>query len=155
VSIASLARTCGIPPRTLSWRLQQGWSLERAFTKSTEPIAGHYRRLGRTDHVHIDIARKAIGKALPKKAIVHHVNEIKDDDRPENLVICENQRYHFLLHRRRAAFLATGDPHSRRCAICKQWERPGLLTVRKDDTQAYHQPCVNQRDRERRRRLHG
>lgn len=41
----------------------------------------------------------ALGKSLPTKAVVHHMNEDKLDNRPENLVICPDQAYHMLLHK--------------------------------------------------------
>ena len=60
---------------------------------------------------HIYKAVKALGKPLPKGAVVHHVNEIKyDNDTPFNLVVCPNQAYHFLLHKR-AKELGYGKDH--------------------------------------------
>lgn len=42
---------------------------------------------------HIVIAEKAFGKPLPPKCVVHHHS-------PVQLVVCENQGYHLLLHKR-------------------------------------------------------
>lgn len=58
---------------------------------------------------HIFIAEAAIGKHLPDGAEVHHVNELRYDNRNTNLVICQDIGYHKLLHRRTAALDACGN----------------------------------------------
>lgn len=55
---------------------------------------------GRRTYEHILVAEKALGKRLPSGAVVHHVNEKRADNRPQNLVICPNEDYHRLLHKR-------------------------------------------------------
>lgn len=53
---------------------------------------------------HVLKAEKALGKPLPKGVIVHHVNgDPADNDAPWNLVVCPDQDYHLLLHRRAQA----------------------------------------------------
>lgn len=52
---------------------------------------------------HIAIAERAIGKSLPRLAVVHHINGDGADNRNCNLVICQNQSYHTLLHARQRA----------------------------------------------------
>lgn len=49
---------------------------------------------------HIVIAEKALGKPLPKGAIVHHTGDRWDNEGFFKLVVCPNQAYHLLLHRR-------------------------------------------------------
>lgn len=54
------------------------------------------------------VVERAMGKELPKGAIVHHVNGDKSDNRPCNLVVCPDHRYHMLLHTRQRDFNYAG-----------------------------------------------
>jgi len=49
---------------------------------------------------HILVAEAALGKHLPRGSAIHHVNGNKRNNRPRNLVICESNSYHQLLHSR-------------------------------------------------------
>lgn len=84
---------------------------------------GHQRAMGTGQYVyeHILEAESAIGHQLPQKAEVHHFNEVKTDNQHENLVICEDRRYHLLLHTRAKAYRATGNANSRQCSFCHEW----------------------------------
>ena len=50
--------------------------------------------------VHRLVVERAMWKPLPAGTIVHHLNGIKTDNRHCNLVVCPNESYHKLLHRR-------------------------------------------------------
>jgi hypothetical protein len=47
---------------------------------------------------HVLIAEKMIGRRLNKNEHVHHINELKLDNRPENLLVCTASE-HRTLHR--------------------------------------------------------
>lgn len=87
---------------------------------------------------HVMIAERAMGHALPLNAQIHHVNEIRSENRNTNLVICENLKYHKLLHKRERAYRATGSPLSIKCCYCKRW---GLPTDPDIVRNSYHRSC--------------
>ena len=47
---------------------------------------------------HIIVMEKYLGCFLPKGAIVHHKNLVRDDNRLENLLLLRNRNYHVALH---------------------------------------------------------
>ena len=97
---------------------------------------------------HVLIAERALGRKLPEKAQGHHVNHIRHDNRNDNLVICEDDAYHKLIHLRERAYLATGNPKSRKCKFCKQW---GLDVAIDKAGNVYHRTCRKAYRRERSR----
>jgi hypothetical protein len=90
---------------------------------------------------HILIAEKALGQYLPPEAVVHHYGEKSDNTK---LVVCENQKYHLLLHRRAEALQECGHPDWRKCSICKKWDDPTLLVIRPRRS-AYHILCSREK----------
>jgi hypothetical protein len=114
---------------------------------------GHGKRRKRS----IVVAERAMGKPLPKGAHVHHVNEIKTDDRNENLVVCQDAKYHQLLHVRARALRDTGDANMIRCRYCKEYDRPENMTILARGGSAglgQHRRCHTEREvtRQRERR---
>jgi hypothetical protein len=45
------------------------------------------------------VMEKKIGRILKKKEVVHHINEIRNDNRPENLMLFNNLTEHINYHR--------------------------------------------------------
>lgn len=56
---------------------------------------------GKEKYEHTIVAEKALGKPLPPGAVVHHMNNNPTDNyTPFNLIVCPDQAYHLLLHKR-------------------------------------------------------
>ena len=73
---------------------------------------------------HRVIAERILGKALPRGAVVHHVDGDKKNNVPENLVIFPNQSYHRIIHRRQRALEEGGNANYRLCRRCNKWDDP-------------------------------
>ena len=93
------------------------------------------------------VAEGILGKPLPDKAVVHHVNGIKSDDAPTNILICENHAYHRLIHIRQKAFKECGDAKKRRCYICKKYDEIESLY---NGGAYYHMSCKVEYQRNKR-----
>lgn len=96
---------------------------------------------------HVLVAEEATGLALPKKAQVHHVDGNPSNNSPGNLVVCEDQEYHLLLHRRMRARGACGHPGWLRCRYCKEYDTPANLSI--SGQHAYHKACAAEYQRRR------
>lgn len=99
-------------------------------------------------HQHIIVAERALGRPMPDGAVVHHVNGVKDDNRPENLVVCEDNSYHSLLHLRQSAMDACGNPDYRWCWWCKTYDDPAALRDIPSGGWIHHE-CERESERER------
>ena len=92
---------------------------------------------------HILVAERAFGGPLPAGSVVHHVNQNKLDNHPENLVICPSEAYHQLLHRRMRALEQSGNASNRQCMYCKDWSLESVMKVSAANSSAYHGACRN------------
>lgn len=63
-------------------------------------MPGHHRAIGRNRYVpeHTLVAERCLGRLLAPGETVHHINEVKDDNRPENLYLFPSQREHKRYH---------------------------------------------------------
>lgn len=147
----------GIKYRTLRGRLRQGYGLELALNPARyvkalrsgryikkgyvmirRPIVNWSARKGGYMREHMAIAERALGKRLPPKAHVHHVDENPSNNANSNLVICQSSGYHKLLHWRRRALLEGGNVHAKRCDFCRTWH---MGEYRR------HRECMRERNR--------
>jgi HNH endonuclease len=106
---------------------------------------------GRQVKAHVAIVEAAMGRPLPATADVHHVNGQKWDNRPENLVACEDRAYHMLLHMRQRALEATGHADWRKCSVCKDWASPTDMQI-DGANRATHPTCMSRVNAERYRK---
>lgn len=90
---------------------------------------------------HLLVAERALGRTIPLKAIIHHVNEDGTNNAGNNLVICENARYHKLIHQRMRALRACGNVHWRRCHHCRAYDT--LNNLLKRQNRYIHRLCRN------------
>lgn len=96
---------------------------------------------GKTKLEHVLVAERALGKPLPAGAQVHHWDRDRSNNTPSNLVICPDQSYHRLIHRRMAAMEACGNPNWIPCRLCKKHDDPANLYMSPNKYHAYHRKC--------------
>lgn len=119
-------------------------------------VPGHPRaRRGGRVFEHILVVEAALGKYLPPAAVVHHVDHDKARNVAGNLVACEDQAYHLLLHRRERALDETGDPGKVQCYYCRVWGDPAEFDAARSRGQFHHRACAAKWQQERRDRLRG
>lgn len=95
------------------------------------------------------LSGKALGKTLPEKVQIHHYDKIQ-------IVICQDDAYHKLLHQRTRALRACSHTDWRKCWICQQYGPPNEMII-KAKKASCHQICkkkyqCNYRGNHRRRR---
>lgn len=102
---------------------------------------------------HTLIAERILGRKLRNRELVHHVDYDRSNNSTDNLVICPNDSYHMLIHRRTDAYEATGDANKIKCQYCSQWDDPEQITIAgKNGYHRYHKSCKAKYLREYRRR---
>ncbi len=69
---------------------------------------------------HILVAEAALGKKFPVGAVMHHVDGNATNNGVENLVMCENQSYHKLLHLRAKRLRDFGRFDAKKCWYCQR-----------------------------------
>lgn len=115
------------------WRWKSGVTVHgsgyRCVRLPSHPRAGKQRGAGSYVFEHILVVESVMGKFLPQDAVVHHINEIKDDNVKTNLLVCENQAYHQQLHGRLRAFQECGHADWMKCSICGQYDSIDNLYV--------------------------
>jgi HNH endonuclease len=96
---------------------------------------------GRYIYEHVAIAEHALGRVMPDGVEVHHVNDIRDDNRSGNLVICQDKSFHKLLHKRERALIACGHADWVCCAYCGNHGPPESMYLTPNGRKHWHRAC--------------
>jgi len=98
---------------------------------------------GKRKKEHIAIVEKVLGYELPKGVVVHHIDEIESNNLKNNLVICQDDSYHKIIHQRMRAYKDCGHANWRKCKFCKEYDKPENLVIR-ERSSIYHSSCKNE-----------
>lgn len=113
---------CSVPCIPRSGPDHHGWIDGRSYANNTYVTVwqpGHPRASSNRVGEHILVAEQALGYYLDRKHIVHHHDEDRSNNRNDNLVVCESQAYHTLLHMRAKVLRNGGDPNTQKiCSYC-------------------------------------
>ena len=103
--------------------------------------------LGRAVRKHVAVAEKALGKVLPLRTVVHHIDGNGLNNANTNLVLCPSESYHKLLHRRTEALAVTGNANAVKCQYCQTWDTPeklrGVIKPERQYANYWHLECRN------------
>ena len=106
---------------------------------------------GRSLSMHRAVVEKAMGKPLPEGSVVHHWDEDGLNNEPTNLLVCPDEAYHNLIHRRMKAYDECGHAGWAKCSYCGQYDDPAVMqSVQKNDrpsTTYWHGKCRSLRRR--------
>lgn len=115
---------------------------------------GFYRKKG-FKLEHVLIAEAVLGRPLPPRAEVHHVDGNTLNNANNNLVICEGRAYHSMLHARLRVVQAGGDPNTQKVCNCcgRVLDLERFRSFPRNATWKRHAYCreCNNADRARRR----
>lgn len=91
------------------------------------------------------VAEKALSKLIPIKHPIHHWDGIRNNNLNPNLVVCENNAYHRLIHVRLSAFKACGHANWIKCGHCDGYHDPNDLDVyiRSNKPYGWKRSCRN------------
>lgn len=92
---------------------------------------------------HVLVAERALGKKLPKGAVVHHIDENRSNNHPSNLCIFPSRAYHALIHARMNALAVSGNANHRKCVYCKTYDDIKNLVINSGNRSVHHRLCHN------------
>ena len=114
--------------------------MSRVYPKKLAP--GHPKAVQGQTYEHVLVAEAALGRYMPQGAEVHHVDGDRTNSAPKNLVICQDTKYHRLLHRRQRALAASAHADWRECSYCHQYDDPANLYIQPNGGASRHRECA-------------
>lgn len=102
---------------------------------------------------YILVIEKKLGKPLPQNAVIHHIDGNPANNKNNNLVVCEDQAYHMLLHQRQRAYNACGHANWKKCKYCKQYDDPKNLYKWPNAHTFCHRKCSNENRRKQYKKM--
>jgi len=98
---------------------------------------------------HILVAERQLGAYLPPGAVVHHIDENRQNNAPENLLVCENESEHKQIHVRLRALKACGHEDWLKCPYCGKWDAPeNMYIYKKKPSVHHHRACSTEANRQ-------
>lgn len=99
---------------------------------------------GRSHRAHTLVAEAALGRKMKQNEVVHHIDENRLNNSPDNLLIC-TRAYHVLIHRRMRAIKDSGNADFRKCPYCRKHDDKEKMyeAKRKNSSSFYHRECYN------------
>lgn len=89
--------------------------------------------------------KKLLGSKWKSSYEIHHVDYNENNNSHDNLVVCQDKKYHRLLHIRTNALITYGNANWRKCELCKEYDDPVNLHISKSGRHCYHNKCNTQR----------
>lgn len=144
-NIGQILRNQGVRGRTPQERVVGDYSpkTRHLVTRPSHVRAGECGRI----EMSAAVVEDSTGRQIPTCHPIHHVNRAPRDNRPANLVVCEDDAYHFLIHYRARALEESGNANHVRCEVCGKWSSrrdPDVTKVNCKDyrrNRYYHKTC--------------
>lgn len=147
-TIPEWAEHLGMKSVTIAKRLAAGHPVEIAFSpKSLKTRSGkHYKTIcvggQNSKREHVIVVEQAIGKQIPKGAVIHHIDGNINNNSNNNLLLFPNDAYHFMIHARQRAQAESGNANYKKCAFCHCYDDP--KNMKNHSTGGYrHRECYN------------
>lgn len=101
---------------------------------------------------HVRVVEAVLGRKLPYGPQVHHIDDNKENNANDNLVLCQDSAYHKLLHSRAKAYDEFGNANHRKCQYCQTYDDPLNLFIGEYETctKVYHPACNAKRSQQER-----